>query len=163
VTRRAATHCVLSLALAGVLAACPTDDTSDEGGVEPDFPADYESSYVEVRNCRGSGDHDLNNIRILASPSALEPYQNRVEPFPVDAVVIKEEYDFGDMTCSGPIKQWTVMRRLADGSSPDTLDWAWQQVDAQRLVVDEDAPRCVGCHQSCGVEPDGYEWTCAMP
>jgi hypothetical protein len=151
----------LTLALLA-LGGCPADDVQD-GGPEPDFPADYESSYVEVRNCRGSGDHDLNNIRILASPSALAPYQDRLEPFPVDSVVLKEEYDFGDLTCEGPIKQWTVMRRLPDGSSPDTLDWAWQRVDLQREVVEEDAARCIGCHQSCGQAPDGYGWTCAMP
>lgn len=150
---------VLTLVFAS---ACPADDTSDETGVEPDFPEDYESTYVEVRNCRGSGDHDLNNIRILASPTALEPYQGRVEPFPVDAIVLKEEYDFGDMTCSGPIKQWTVMRRLADKDSPDTLDWAWQTVDLQRQV-NEDATRCVNCHQGCGASPEGYDGTCAMP
>ena len=159
--------CPLICSLLGLalLSACPSDDTQEEGegGVEPDFPADYAGSYVEVRNCRGSGDHDLNNIRILASPSALEPYQNRAAPFPVDAVVLKEEYDFGDLTCEGPIKQWTVMRRLPDDSSPDTLDWAWQRVDLDRNVVDQDASRCIGCHTACGMPPDGYEWTCALP
>jgi hypothetical protein len=145
------------------MSGCPADDGQEDSGPEPDFPADYASSYEEVRNCRGSGDHDLNNIRILASPSALAPYQDRLVPFPVDAVVLKEEYDFGDLTCEGPIKQWTVMRRLPDGSSPDTLDWAWQRVDLERNVVDEDAARCINCHSSCGLEPDGYEWTCAMP
>lgn len=154
-------HWLLALSL---LTGCPGDDGNDDAaGAEPDFPDDYASSYVEVRNCRPSGDHDLNNIRILASPGALEPYQGRVEPFPLDSIVLKEEYDFGDMTCTGPIKQWTVMRKLETGSSPDTLDWAWQTVDLQRRVVDEDQPACIGCHQGCGVEPDGYDWTCAMP
>ncbi|KIG14424.1 hypothetical protein DB30_06767 [Enhygromyxa salina] len=143
----------------GLLSGCPDEDPE----IEPDFPADYEASYVEVRDCRGSGDHDLNNIRILAGPTALEPYQGRVEPFPVDAVVLKEEYDFGDFDCTGPIKQWTVMRRLPDGSAPDTLDWAWQRVDLERKVLDEDAPRCIGCHTGCGVGPEGYDGTCAMP
>jgi hypothetical protein len=68
-------------------------------------------------------------------------------------VVLKEEYDFGDMSCEGPIKQWTVMRRLATGSSPATLDWTWQRVDEQREVVDQDVPRCIGCHTGCGVAP----------
>lgn len=150
--------------ITGLLSGCPGDDGNDDAGaVEPDFPADYESSYVEVRNCRPSGDHNLNNIRILADPAALEPYQGRVEPFPVGSVVLKEEFDFGDADCSGPIKQWTVMRRLETGSSPDTLDWAWQRVDATRRVLGEDEPTCIGCHQGCGVAPDGYDWTCALP
>lgn len=141
------------------LTGCPSDDE----GPPPDFPADYESTYVEVRNCRGSGDHDLNQIRILADPAALAPYQNRTDPFPVGSIVLKEEYEFGDMTCSGPIKQWTVMRKLEPGSADDTLGWAWQRVDADRRVLDEDEPRCIGCHQGCGVAPDGYDWTCALP
>ena len=150
-------------ALLLVLVGCPGDDGDDDGGVEPAFPEDYLDSYVEVRDCRASGDHDLNNIRILAGPSALAPYQGRTAPFPVDAVVLKEEYDFGDMTCTGPVKQWTVMRRLPDGSSPDTLDWAWQRVDNQRKVQTEDEARCISCHQGCGLAPDGYGWTCALP
>lgn len=141
---------------------CPGDD-GDDGGPPPDFPADYAVSYVEVRNCRGSGDHDLHNIRILADPAALAPYQGRTEAFPEGAVVLKEEYDFGDTTCSGEILQWTVMRKLAEGSAPDMLGWAWQEVDAERRVVSEDEPRCIGCHQGCGMAPDGYDWTCAMP
>lgn len=153
----------LALALALALAACPGDDGEGDAGAEPDFPADYAASYTEVRNCRGSGDHDLNTIRILADPAALAPYQDRAEPFPVGAVVLKEEYDFSDLACEGPIKQWTVMTRLAEGSSPDTLDWAWQRVDKQRQVVSEDEPRCINCHTGCGVAPEGYEGTCAVP
>ncbi|MEZ4451443.1 MAG: hypothetical protein R3B09_18380 [Nannocystaceae bacterium] len=160
--RRRPAALVLAAALA--LAACHGDDGDDEtAGVEPAFPADYTASYVEVRNCRGSGDHDLNNIRILAGPSALGPYQTRMDPFPIGAIVLKEEYDFGDLTCTGPIKQWTVMERLAEGSSPDTLDWSWQRVDVARKVVEVDTPRCIGCHTGCGVAPDGYEGTCAVP
>lgn len=145
-----------------VMPGCP-DEPGDEDGDPPSFPEDYLDSYVEVRDCRGSGDHDLNNIRILAGPSALAPYQSRSAPFPVDAVVIKEEYDFGDLTCTGPIKQWTVMQRLPDGSSPATLDWTWQRVDDKRKVQAQDEPRCISCHQGCGVAPDGYDGTCAIP
>lgn len=154
----------LALGLAGLVAsACPSGDDGDEGGVEPDFPEDYAEGYTEVRGCRGSGDHDLHNIRILVDPSGREAYEGRTVPFPEGAVVLKEEYDFGDLACEGEILQWTTMRKLAEGSSPDTLGWAWQTVDAERRVVDEDLPRCIGCHQGCGVAPDGYDWTCSIP
>lgn len=162
------------LVLASLVAVgCPAGD--DAGGVdesgsgttgidaEPFFPEDYDATYVEVRNCRGSGDHDLNNIRILADPAALEPYEGRMLPFPEGAVVLKAEYDFGDLTCEGPIKQWTVMKKLAEGSADDTLGWAWQRVDADREVLEEDPPRCIACHTGCGKPPDGYDWTCALP
>ena len=151
----------LAIALFVVALGCPG---GDDGGMETDFfSADYAATYTEVRNCRGSGDHDLNNIRILADPDALGPYENRMDPFPVGAVVLKEEYDFGDAACEGEILQWTVMQSLGDGSSPDTLDWAWQRVDPDRIVVEEDPPRCIACHTGCGVPPDGYAGTCAIP
>lgn len=137
-----------------------------DGGEEdvPFFPADYLTTYTEVRNCRSSGDHDLNFIRILTDPPSTAPYMNRDAPIPVGSVVVKEEFEFGDSTCEGPIKQWTVMKRLAAGASPSTLDWTWQQVDPDRSIVGVDIPRCYGCHTGCGMESQGgYEGTCAQP
>lgn len=148
------------LALVSLVVACPGDD----GGpvIEPLFPADFASRYTEVRPCMPSGDHDLHNVRILVDDVAHDPYVDRTAPFPEGAIVLKQEYDFGDTTCSGDTLSWTVMRRLAEGSSPDTLDWHWQQVDPDRTVVSEDEPRCIACHTGCGVPPDGYEGTCAI-
>jgi hypothetical protein len=173
VSMRSPLHITVFLLASIVAVGCPggddgvmdTEATGSDTGIDADpvFPADYDATYVEVRNCRGSGDHDLNNIRILADPAALGPYEGRTDPFPEGAVVLKEEYDFGDLTCEGPIKQWTVMQKLAEGSSDETLGWAWQRVDADRSVLDEDEPRCIACHTSCGMPPDGYDWTCALP
>lgn len=153
------------LAIALLLAvSCSGTGDDDDDGPAPDFPADYAATYVEVRDCRSSGDHDLNYVRMLADPAALAPYQNRDAPFPVGSVVLKEEFDFTDTTCAGPIKQWTVMTRLADGTAPTALDWRWQRVDADRNVVGVDTPRCYGCHTGCGVPSEGgYEGTCAHP
>lgn len=152
--------------LALIALGCPGgagDDGDDGPAVEPLFPEDYDARYTEVRDCRGSGDHDLNNIRILVDAAAREPYEGRTVAFPIGAVVLKVEYDFGDATCEGPIKQWTVMRKLAADAAPSTLDWEWQRVDGDRTVVSEDEPRCIGCHTGCGVAPDGYDWTCSIP
>ncbi|HEY0989935.1 MAG TPA: cytochrome P460 family protein [Kofleriaceae bacterium] len=126
------------------------------------FPTDYASSYVTVRSCRASGDHDLNHVRVLADPLAAEAYMRRDRPFPTDAVVLKEEYEFSDDTCTGPVKQWTAMVQLAAGTSPSTLDWHWQKVNGGNVVSDNE-PRCYGCHATCGVPPDGYRGTCAVP
>lgn len=127
------------------------------------FGADYRSSYTEVRNCRASADHDLDYIRVLASPTALDPYRNRQTDFPIDAVVLKEQYDPADSTCSGPITLWTVMRRVPTGSSPSTLDWQWQQVSPDRHVTQENGIGCISCHTNCGKPPDGFQGTCAQP
>ncbi len=125
----------------------------------PDFPADYATSYVEVRDCRRSGDHDLHWIRVLAEPEAAAIYASRAGRFPEGALVLKEEYDFADDTCAGPIVEWTSMRRLAGG---ERGGWAWQRVSAEREVTSEDEPRCIGCHQQCGQGPDGHDGTCAI-
>ena len=127
------------------------------------FPSDYQSSYTLVYDCRQSGDHDLMNVRMLADEAALGPYRDREESFPEGAVVLKEQYDFGDPDCQGDIQLWTVMEKLAEGSSPETLDWRWQSVDADRKVTNQNDSRCTSCHSVCGVPPDGYEGTCVIP
>jgi len=150
----------LQTVLAITLGACGGGGGADETAL---FPDSYSSSYVQVRDCRASGDHDLNHVRILADPLTADAYRMRDRPFPTGAVVLKEEYDFSDDTCVGPIKQWTVMVQLAAGTASATLDWHWQKVDAQRDVVTDNEPRCHGCHATCGVPPDGYRSTCAVP
>jgi hypothetical protein len=141
-----------------VVAACGGDDDA-----EPVFPADWAATYVEVRGCRASSDHDLNKIRVVADPAASAPYLARDQPFPVGAIVLKPEYDFADGACAGPITQWTVMRREAPGGAPELMDWTWQRVDLDRNVVSENDERCTACHASCGSPPDGYLGTCTVP
>ncbi len=137
-----------------VLAACGSDS------VEPAFPASYASSYVEVRDCRASADHDLHKLRIVASPDAVGPYMSRTAPFPVGAIVLKEEYDFADGDCTGPIVEWTVMEKTDLAAD---LGWHWERVSADRSITSTNDTRCIGCHTACGVGPDGYDGTCAVP
>jgi hypothetical protein len=154
----------LGVALATVAAAAAAGCGDDDDDVdEIAFPADYAATYTEVRDCRASGDHDLNNIRVLTDPAATTAYQGRTQPFPIGAIVLKEEHDFADVDCTGPVTQWTVMQRLADDSSPTTLDWRWQRVDRDRNLATEDDPRCFNCHVGCGNPPDGYDGTCTIP
>jgi hypothetical protein len=87
----------------------------------------------------------------------------RDRAFPTGSVVLKEEFDFGDTGCTGEPVQWTVMEQLPTGSAPDTLDWRWQKVTTARAVKTEDDQRCIGCHEACGIAPDGYLGTCAIP
>jgi hypothetical protein len=146
----------LIIAAAFVL-ACGDDPPPEDAP----FPADYRSTYREVRDCRGSGDHELNNIRVLADPSAVGPYEMRNAPFPEGSIVLKEEYDFADTACSGAIKQWTLMIR--DSAASSSLGWQWYEVGADRRITETNTPRCYGCHAGCGAPPDGYEGTCAVP
>ena len=133
------------------LVACGGDD-----GPEARFPVSYASSYVEVRDCRPSTEHDLHKIRVLASPTTAQVYLDRTDPFPVGSVLLKEEFDFTDDACAEPLIGWTVMERTGTG-------WTFQRVGPDRVVESEDDSRCIGCHQDCGVPPDGFDGTCAVP
>jgi hypothetical protein len=158
--------CVLLLALALGAAAlgCGDDGGGDDGdtGTAPAFPSNYAASYSEVRDCRSSSEHELNRIRVLADPAALAPYRDRDADFPVGSVVLKEEHEFADIDCTSAPVRWTVMTRLASGSSPQTLDWYWQDVDGARRVTSENDSLCISCHTGCGVPPEGYLGTCTV-
>lgn len=145
------------LAVAALALGCGGGDD----GPAPAFPADYAATYVEVRDCRMSSDHDLRYIRVVADPAALAPYRDRAAPFPDGAVVLKEEYEFTDTACAGDVLEWTVMRK--DAAATDGLGWTWQRVDAERTVIEDRPEACVGCHEACGQAPDGYDGTCAVP
>jgi hypothetical protein len=143
-----------------LLSAC-SDPPAPSLGPTPLFPADYAASYVEVRDCRKSGDHELAWVRVLADPAALGPYVDREGGFPEDAVLLKEQYDFGDDSCSGPIAEWTVMAKRA--SATERLGWRWQRVGSDRRVAESEGARCVTCHAGCQGFPVGYDFTCAEP
>ncbi len=151
--RRLAVALVLA---SGVTAACGSDAPPSDPDVA--FPEDYASTFTEVRNCRKSGDHDLSFIRVLTDPAGLGPYLDRSTPFPIGAVVLKEEFGFGDATCSEEIVRWTVMRK--NGTSNGASGWDWQSVSADRVVTGRDEGGCIGCHSTCTV---GYDYTCTDP
>ncbi len=130
------------------------------GGDDAHFPEDYASTYTEVRDCRRSADHDLHYIRVLADPDALAPYRDRTGPFPVGSIVLKEEYDFADGDCTGPILEWTVMRKTG---SPARGGWDWQRVDADRSIKTENSSLCSNCHSNCTPDNGGFDATCAQP
>jgi hypothetical protein len=148
-----------TLALALLAAGCADAPSASPS---PIFPADYADSYVEVRSCRKSADHELEQVRVLVDAEALGPYEDRAGSFPEGAIVLKEQYDASDTTCSGPITQWTVMQR--NGEASKRLGWDWQRVAANRRVIETNAPSCHGCHASCSGAPQaGYDFTCADP
>jgi hypothetical protein len=162
-----AARAAIALAVSLTALSCSGDGDGGGGGNGADppgplFPSSYLSSYSEVRDCRTSSDHNLSRVRVLADRDATGPYLGRDAEFPVGSIVLKEEHDFADIDCTGGVIRWTVMARLAAGSSPDTLDWHWQDVDAARKVTSQNEPSCIGCHQGCGAPPDGYEGTCTV-
>jgi hypothetical protein len=151
---------VLSLSLfASLLGACSDPPKAF-------FPKDYLSTYTEVRNCRPSADHLLHNIRVLADPVIHDTYVNRDGEFPTGGILVKEERDEDDPDCTGPIVRYTAAKKLAPGSSPDTLDWDWQEVDPETFEdITEDRPGCYHCHMNCTTDNNSiyYKYMCANP
>jgi len=137
---------------------------------KPILPVDYATTFTQVRPCRSSPDHDLNNVTVFADPLALEPYTNRDNPFPEGAIVVKPQYGPNDKSCASDIIQWTVMQKLgdADGGSFATDGWHWQRLDARRKLLTDNDTRCIDCHTDCGgpESPNnfyGYQYTCSAP
>lgn len=151
--------CAWLVSCVSLIVACRDDGSSVPS--EPLFPADYASSYVEVRDCRLSGDHEFNHVRVLADPGALASYRDRSSPFPVGSILMKEEYD--DDACT-MLVGFTAMQREPAGYDTAGGDWHWQKLDARRGVTQDGVVRrCRSCHEGCGVPPDGFDWTCAIP
>ena len=153
---------LLFLALATSM-GCSGDD---DGAPDPDgaigdsviFPEDYETSLTEVRDCRQGTQHGP-DIRVFGNAAARVPYDNRTDPFPEGAILVKEEH-LGNADCTGPITQWTAMMKRETGSSPTTLDWTWQEVGPDRALIGQDLVRCYECHADC---PEVHGGTCSAP
>lgn len=145
----------------GDVDATPAIDTmAADAAFQPFFPDDFEAAgYQEVRNCRGSADHDLSQIRVLASPEARQPYLDRTDPIPDGAILLKPLYDFEDTACEGAILEYAAA--IKDASAVETAGWHWQRVSVDRRVITQDDSRCFGCHDGCG-PPDGFDHTCAV-
>ena len=144
-------------------AGCDGEGGHADAGPPADFPADYATTYTQVRECRLSIEHDQKNVRVMASPDAVTPYLDRLAPFPAGSVVVKEEYAEGDDRCTGSIVNFTVMIRLTEGSDPASLDWKWQAADSLRQVRNVDLMKCTRCHAMCPDQGVGYMGTCEEP
>jgi hypothetical protein len=125
-------------------------------GPAAQFPAGFEASYREVRNCRFSNEHDGVYIMVFASPDSADAYANRQYPLPVGSILVKREHR--DSSCTD-ITGYTSMKKV--GTASVASDWTWQRVDKDRVVLtDENLGRCVSCHTNC---TNGRDFTCTDP
>lgn len=113
--------------------------------IEPIFPANYTDTFIEVRDCRFSIEHEGVYIRVLTDPGTAQAYREDANPLPVGGIVVKEEYTTSDCRPSS-LQRWRVMRKEAPGFDPVTGDWHWQWVDGDRSVRFDDKTTCIGCH-----------------
>ncbi len=134
--------------------------TTTPEGPEPILPADYQASYVEVRDCRFSLEHGGVYMRVLASPEAAAAYQANANPLAVGTVVVKEEYS-DDQCEASELLRWRAMRKEAPGFDPADGDWHWQYLTPRREVVYNDKGTCISCH----LQPDCVirDYMCTLP
>jgi len=134
------------------------------------YPADWRTSYVEVRGCRASPDHDLEHVALWIDPASQAKWDTCVDafpeggstcadPFPDGATFLKPQ--FSDPACTQLVRLSIAKKDAARFASSG--GWHWQEVlvdGAGREAVskDGDVPRCSGCHALC----DGYDQRCYM-
>lgn len=124
------------------------------------LPADYAATFTLVRECRQSIDHSP-HFRVLADALAVGPYLTRGAPFPVGAVLVKEDY--ADAGCTA-LKGFAVMKREPPGYDPEAGDWHWQRIKpGGRIVDDGRVTGCRSCHARCNPGDGGFDSTCAKP
>jgi hypothetical protein len=131
----------------------------DDAGPVPRFPADFAQTYLEMRNCRHSHEHELRHIRVFASPGAQLPYKNLhlATPYPEGATLVKLEYELAGCN-PADLVEYTVMYKGKGGEG----DWFWQRVSVDRMVDEEGTLRdCINCHRVHCSPPFGYDLSCA--
>jgi hypothetical protein len=108
------------------------------------LPAAIQARLVEVRPCRSSVEHPFSHVRVLVEPESRERYDQGPFPFPVGALVVKEE--FSDRDCQVPLGT-TLMRKEPAGYYPAFGDWRWQRLDATGQVMEDGKlATCASCH-----------------
>jgi hypothetical protein len=154
-------------------------DTSSRGGVacvvvlaawlggcdgsEPIISEDWESSLVEIRDCRLGPEHGLEFVRLLVDEGSVDQFETCTadpeacsEPFPEGALFVKPQY--ADQDCTELVRISATMREVA-ASSPGNEGWRWQELDADRRVeLDGQPSACTSCHDHCA----GFDTRCAM-
>ena len=150
---------------AGWLGACSGEDGGSgppPDPVEPYFPADFLSSYPEVRDCRLTtehAEHGAVRVQVFASPECATQYLMGVYPMPQGAVLVKTLW--GDAACS-QLVGYVTMRKGAPGTAPTFGDWEWQEVTPGRQVLSTGVQTaCLTCHAD--VACINRDFTCTDP
>lgn len=147
-------------AAALALAGCAEVDSFQPQQV---IPPDYRTTFVQVRGCRSSVEHDLVNILVRTSPAVAAIYDTGPLPFPQGTVIVKEEYS--DSRCTS-LTAYTVMKKDKPGTDTAGGDWRWYKVDHLDRIIQQGAgtKRCSGCHaNNCGGSHAARDFTCALP
>jgi hypothetical protein len=139
----AASSCLIVACAFG--GTCETPDPT----VEPIAPADYRTSFTQVRDCRFSIEHDGVQIRVWANDIAMAAYLAEENPLPVGSVIVKEEF-IGDNCDDDPdLNILSVMRKETSGFDNEDNDWHFQEINpTSRAVITNTKTDCIECHRN---------------
>lgn len=148
-----------------VTAGCDPDDGDPKP--EPLYPADWETRFVKLRECRSSPDHDLEYVSLWSDSASAARYTTCVKPdgactgaFDEGAVFLKPQY--ADARCSDLVRISAVKK---DATFTTVGGWQWQEVmvDGGKATVTEDGAitSCYGCHRSSACE-SAFDTRCYM-
>jgi hypothetical protein len=147
-----------------MVGGCDVEPSQPQPSAQPLFAADFEQTFVEVRGCRPSIEHDLEYVRLLVHPDAVDTYRRCVVPsspcspsdgFTDGALLVKAQYLNPQCT---DLLRWTAVQK--DSSSSTGGGWRWQEVSADRQVTQDGAPSaCTSCHAKC---EDAFDLRCVM-
>lgn len=129
---------------------------------DPLFPPDFLDSYILVRDCRFSSDHNLSRVRVYVDSTGAQSYLNGNYPLPVGTVSVKVLTPGDNEQCEGEVLEWVVMLKGPAGTAPSTNDWIWQSVNPNRSVrlSGQLEGECIACHEDC---TKGRDYMCTDP
>lgn len=153
-----------------ILATCALASSlgCDDGDAAPEriYPTDWATSFVEVRGCRPSPDHSLENVALWIDPASKELFERCVvydstctEVFPEGATFLKPQY--ADAACTDLVRL-SIARK--EPGFDDAGGWHWQEViydtpTKSHVSKDGADKSCWSCHATC----DGsYDMRCVM-
>ncbi|MBK8271292.1 MAG: cytochrome P460 family protein [Planctomycetes bacterium] len=134
-----------------IFAACAIGGTCDSANptIDPIVPADYRTTFTEVRNCRFSIEHDGVQIRVWANDIAMAAYLAEENPLPVGSIIVKEEFAGGTCDDDSELNILSVMRKEAAGFDNEDKDWHFQEVNpTSRVVITNTKTDCIECHRN---------------
>ncbi len=140
------------LVVSGLATGCVTWDA------DVYFPEDYEKSYHKVHACKKgahpAGDYVITWINDLGK----DAFNQGTTPLPEGTVLVKSQYS--DERCTEQ-SRFTVMKKGAPDTAPDSGDWLWQLVGPNGSVGEccDGSNGCVSCHTPC----KSNDWVCTKP
>lgn len=133
---------IVTFGLVLALAAC---DDSFEYDPNSYFAQDWEATYTKVSECSKTATHSGPYVEVWVSPDGLTAF-NDGETLPEGAVVLKTQW--ANASCS-EFDLWTVMRKGAAGTAPESGDWEWQTVFGDGEIQEQgQVAFCINCHKA---------------